>query len=197
MLGSIRLPEEAEVFGGQDWAEVHRLDRVGVPKRAIARRLHMSHTTVHRLLSLGEPPRYERGRTFSLVDPFAGEIASMLDQNPKAPATVVLQHVRRDGYTGGITILKEHLAKVRPSFLAARTFQRTSCQTSSSMVNLPIWGSASGSLRSAGSAGQAFCACFAAMNSLRQPANRLASTRSSRATTSRSSPRSRRITASV
>ena len=126
MLGSIRRPEEEEVFGVQDWAEVHRLHREGVAKRVIARRLGMSHTTVHRLLALGEPPRYERGRGPSLLDPFADEIAAMLDLDPKVPATVVLQHLRRAGYGGGITILKEHLAKVRPSFLAARTFQRTS-----------------------------------------------------------------------
>jgi transposase len=126
MLGSIRRPEEEEVFGVKDWAEVHRLDREGVPRRAIARRLQMSHTTVHRLLALREPPRYERRRISSLFDPFASEIAAMLDTDPKVPATVVLQHLRRDGYSGGITILKEHLAKVRPSFLAARTFQRTS-----------------------------------------------------------------------
>ncbi len=122
MLGSIRRAEEEEVFGVQDWAEVHRLDREGVPKRLIARRLGMSHTTVHRLLGLAEPPRYERGRTSSMVDPFASEIAAMLDQDPKVPATVIIRHLPRDGYEGGITILKEHLAKVRPSFLAARTF---------------------------------------------------------------------------
>lgn len=126
MLGSIRRPEEEEVFGVQDWAEVHRLHREGVPRRVIARRLGMSHTTVHRLLALGEPPRYERRRAApSLVDSFADEIAAMLDLDPKVPATVVLQHLRRGGYGGGITILKEHHAKARPSFLAARTFQRT------------------------------------------------------------------------
>jgi hypothetical protein len=67
MLG-IRRPEEEEVFRVQDWAEVHRLNRQGVPGRAIARRLDMSHTTVHRVLGLREPPRYERRRTSSLVD---------------------------------------------------------------------------------------------------------------------------------
>jgi transposase len=125
MLGSIRRPEEEEVFGVQDWAEVHRLDRQGVAKRTIARRLGMSPTTVHRLLGLAEPPRYERRRTTSLVDAFASEIAAMLGEDPKVPATVMLQHLRRSGYVGGITILKEHLARVRPQFLAARTFQRT------------------------------------------------------------------------
>lgn len=113
------------MFGVQDWAEVHRLNRQGVSKRAIARRLGMSHTTVHRLLGLAEPPRYERRRASSLLDPFADQIAAMLDADPKAPATVILQHLRRDGYTGGITILKERLAQIRPQFLAARSFQRT------------------------------------------------------------------------
>ncbi len=114
------------MFGVQDWAEVHRLDRQGVPKRAIARRLRMSHTTVHRLLGLTAPPRYERPKRDSLVEPFAEQIVAMLDADPKVPATVVLQHLRRDGYAGGITILKERLATVRPQFLAARSFQRTS-----------------------------------------------------------------------
>ncbi len=70
MLGPIRRLEEEEVFGVQDWAEVHRLGRQGVPKRAIARRLSMSHTTVHRLLGLREPPRCERRTTSSLMDLF-------------------------------------------------------------------------------------------------------------------------------
>jgi transposase len=59
------------------------------------------------------------------VDPFAPEIAAMLGEDAKVPATVVLQHLRRSGYVGGITILKDHLPKVRPQFLQARCFQRT------------------------------------------------------------------------
>ncbi len=37
-----------------------------------------------------------------------------------------VERLRRSGYPGGISILKEHLARVRPAFLAARAFQRTS-----------------------------------------------------------------------
>ncbi len=115
------------MFRVQEWAEVHRLHRrEHLSKAAIAERLGMSRNTVARLLSLAEPPRYERRATGSRLDPFKDEIAAMLDQDPKVPATVVLQHLRRDGYAGGITILKEHLQMVRPSFLSARTFQRTS-----------------------------------------------------------------------
>ena len=111
----------------EDWAEVQRLfHREDLTKAAIARRLGMSRTTVIRLLGLREPPRYSRTPRGSLVDPFADEIAALLDEDPEAPATVVLDHLRRAGYGGGISILKEHLARVRPGFRAARAFQRTS-----------------------------------------------------------------------
>lgn len=110
----------------QDWAEVQGLHRQGWSNIAIAERLGMSRNTVTRLLALRQPPRYERSRAPSLIDPFADQIAAMLDHNAKVAATVVLEHLRRDGYAGGITILKDHLAKVRPAFLAAKTFQRTS-----------------------------------------------------------------------
>ncbi len=45
----------------QEWAEVHRLFyREKCSKADIAERLGMSRTSVHRLLALKEPPRYER-----------------------------------------------------------------------------------------------------------------------------------------
>lgn len=110
----------------QDWAEVQGLHRQGWSNVAIAEKLGMSRNTVTRLLGLRQPPRYERSRAPSLLDPFIDQIAAMLDENARVAATVVLEHLRRDGYAGGITILKDHLARVRPAFLAARTFQRTS-----------------------------------------------------------------------
>jgi transposase len=114
------------VYSVQDWAEVRRLFYVErVAKAAIARRLGMSRNTVERLLGLAQPPRYERTRRGSMLDEHREEIAAMLDQDPKVAATVALERLRRRGYAGGITILKEHLAKVRHEFLAARGIQRT------------------------------------------------------------------------
>lgn len=111
----------------EDWAEVQRLfRREGLSKAAIARRLGMSRNTVARLLRLDEPPRYVRTPAGSLVDPFADQIAAWLAVDPKAPATVICERLRADGYAGGISVLKEHLARVRPGFAAARAFQRTS-----------------------------------------------------------------------
>lgn len=111
----------------EDWAEVQRLfHREGLTKRAIARRLGMSRTTVIRLLALSGPPQYARTRTGSLLDPYRDEIAALLAADPTVAATVIRERLQRAGYGGGITILKEHLAAVRPEFLAARAFQRTS-----------------------------------------------------------------------
>jgi transposase len=108
-----------------DWADVHRLHREGLPRAQIARRLRMSRNTVARLLGLAEPPQYRRAAAPSLLDPFKDAVAAMLDEDAKVPSTVVLEHLRRDGYSGGLTILKDHLRDVRPHFLAARAYQRT------------------------------------------------------------------------
>jgi transposase len=115
------------VYQVQDWAEVHRLfEREGLSKSAIAKRLGMSRPTVIRLLGLQEPPRYRRASAGSKLDAYKHAIAAMLDADPTVAATVILEHLRRDGYGGGVTILKQHVATVRPAFLAARSYQRTS-----------------------------------------------------------------------
>jgi transposase len=114
------------VYDVHDWAEVHRLyHREHLRKSTIATRLGMSRTTVIRLLELEEPPRYVREAPGSKLDEHKDAIAAILDHDPKAPATVILERLRGAGYDGGITILKDHLATVRPTFLAARSFQRT------------------------------------------------------------------------
>ena len=110
-----------------DWAEVHRLfHREGWTKTRIADKLGMSRNTVTRLLELAELPRYERAAAGSKLDAHKGSIAAMLDVDPRVPATVIIEHLRRDGYEGGITILKDYLVGVRPLFVQARSYQRTS-----------------------------------------------------------------------
>ena len=117
------------MYSVHDWAEIHRLhEREGCSKTAIARRLGMSRNTVDRLLSLEQPPRYERRSTGSLLDPFKPDIAELLEADPEAPATVIIERLQARGYRGRITILKDYLKDERPRYLARRTFQRTSYQ---------------------------------------------------------------------
>lgn len=111
----------------QDWAEVHRLfEREGWSKTAISVKLGMSRNTVDRLLELAEPPLYRRPAKGSVLDEFADEIAAMLEGNPRVAATVILERLRPLGYSGGITVLKDRLAVLRPLLLAAKSYQRTS-----------------------------------------------------------------------
>jgi transposase len=115
------------MFSVHDWAEVHRLhDAEGVSKAAIAARLGMSRTTVYRLLALDRPPVYQRRPAGSKVDGFADAIAAMLREDPRVPATVIAARLRPLGYGGSLTILKDHLRRVRPAFVAAASYQRTS-----------------------------------------------------------------------
>lgn len=111
----------------QDWAEVHRLFfREGWTKTRIAEKLGMSRNTVTRLLGLSAPPRYERKPAGSKLDPWKGAILQMLDDDARVPATVILERLRRAGYEGGISILREYVAEVRPWFVGAKSYQRTS-----------------------------------------------------------------------
>jgi transposase len=108
------------MFSVHDWAEVHRLhDAEGVSKAAIAARLGMSRTTVYRLLALDRPPVYQRRPAGSKVDGFADAIAAMLREDPRVPATVIAARLRPLGFAGSLTILKDHLRRVRPAFVAA------------------------------------------------------------------------------
>jgi hypothetical protein len=135
------------VYSVHDWAEVHRLHHVeGMGKAAIAAKLGMSRTTVHRLLGRSEPPRYERRRAGSKLDPFCDAIAAMLREDPKVPATVIAGRLRREGFTGSLTILKDHLRRVRPALWPRRpTSAPATCPASSprSTGGIPAWPSRS------------------------------------------------------
>jgi len=113
------------VYQVHDWARVRELHRQGLSKKAIARQLEMSRNTVARLVASEGPPRYERASGGSRLDPFKDAVVAMLGDDATAPATVIRQHLQRQGYAGGITILKDHLRTVRPTFFAARDYQRT------------------------------------------------------------------------
>jgi transposase len=113
------------VYDVHDWAEARRLHRDGWTNTAIAERFGMSRNSVAALIARDEPPRYERAPAGSMLDGFGDAIAAMLAEDPKAPATVIRERLRALGYAGGITILKERLSELRPNFLAARSYQRT------------------------------------------------------------------------
>jgi transposase len=96
-------------------AEVLRLGLVeGVGVRAIARRLRMARKTVRQILGRSVPqpkaPAAERG---SMLDAYDSTIRSIVDDVPDVRAPAVLERLRPLGYTGGVTILRQRLQRLR------------------------------------------------------------------------------------
>src|SRR5579864_5446746 len=95
----------------EEAVEIRVLKRQGKSIREIARMLEVSRNTVRRYLRGGGLPQYEREARPSKLD---------IEERVKAaapdwiPATVLLRELRALGYAGGISILKDHLATLRP-----------------------------------------------------------------------------------
>ena len=100
----------------EEAVEIRVLRRQGKSIREIARVLEVSRNTVRRYLRVEGLPRYEREARPSKLDAFK----RYLDERVKAaapdwiPATVLLRELRALGYLGGYSILKDHLAVLRP-----------------------------------------------------------------------------------
>ena len=107
-----------------EWAEIRRLHRVeGMSIRGISRRLGVARETVTRALRATGPPVYRRAAKPSKLDPFKVRIADLLAEYPRLSAVRVREILSAEGYTGGMTILRDHLHRVRPRPIPA--FQRT------------------------------------------------------------------------
>jgi hypothetical protein len=114
------------VIGVEQWAEIRRLYFVERrSKRAIHRLIGVHRDTITRALIGDQPPKYERARTGSKLDPFKEWICEQL----RADATIQSLRLRELavelGYEGGKSIFDDYVREVRPRFLVPRTFQRT------------------------------------------------------------------------
>jgi transposase len=97
-------------------AEVLRLGLVeGVAVRAIAKRLQMSRKTVRKILGRHRaPPKPSVEARGSILDPYEPAIRAVLDDAPEMLAPAMLERLRPLGYTGGVTILRDRLRRLRP-----------------------------------------------------------------------------------
>lgn len=96
-------------------AEVLRLGLIeGVAVRAIAKRLHMARKTVRRILGRHTAPAKPPATRSSILEPYEAPIRAMLDDAPEMLAPAVLERLRPLGYTGGVSILRARLRRMRP-----------------------------------------------------------------------------------
>src|SRR5882672_12183936 len=104
--------------------EIHRLHWAEHwPARKIARHLHIGRRTIAKYLVAPAQTASPRQRS-SKLDPFKPTIAEFLEQDPQAPATVIAQRLRPLGFSGGLSILKEYLHRVRAQASAKRAYVR-------------------------------------------------------------------------
>jgi transposase len=100
----------------EEAVEIRVLRRQGKSIREISRMLNVSRNTVRRYLRGEGLPRYEREARPSKLDAYKQYIAERVQAAAPdwIPATVLLRELRALGYPGGYSILKDHLATLRP-----------------------------------------------------------------------------------
>jgi transposase len=103
--------------------EIHRLAHAGLSVRKIAKTLGISRQTTSKYLDDPHPQRPLLTRP-SQLDPFKDAISRLLEIDPKVSAVVLRQRLAEQGFQGGITIVRDYLASVRPASTQKHAFIR-------------------------------------------------------------------------
>ena len=98
----------------EDFMDIKAQHARGVYLTDIARNLNVSRKTVQRALKRGTPPRGKRPkRKGSKLDPYKPLIDSQIEDGV-LNAVVILHQIKKMGYEGGETILRDYMRPKRP-----------------------------------------------------------------------------------
>jgi len=95
----------------------------GASMRRIARSLGISRKTVHRVLEhvqqsrgdgRADPPPTAKKQRPSQLDAYESTIADLLARYPKITVQRIHEELRRAGFSGGYTIVRERVSTLRP-----------------------------------------------------------------------------------
>ena len=100
---------------GETWAEIRRLRfGEGLSLSEIARRMYIDRKTVRQALYSEVCPAPAQLAKASKLDKYKSYIGERLKVFPGINGVRLLGELRRLGYEGGLSILKEHLGRIRP-----------------------------------------------------------------------------------
>ncbi|MCL4451321.1 MAG: IS21 family transposase [Candidatus Thermoplasmatota archaeon] len=91
---------------------IRNLKEMGMSNRDIARELGISRNTVSRMLKKTRIQDRKRKRKGSKLDPYRDRIHALIDEH-NLSAVRILEEIRKLGYNGGYTILKEYCRELR------------------------------------------------------------------------------------
>ena len=88
-------------------------ERDGLTYSQIANALSLDRRTVARWANEKRYHPRKSARRKSKLDPFKNDILRMLEHHPYT-AVQIFQHIKQDGFDGGITIVEDYVRRVRP-----------------------------------------------------------------------------------
>ena len=91
---------------------IRNLKEMGMSNRDIARELGISRNTVSRMLKKTRILDRKRKKKGSKLDPYRDKIHALIDEH-NLSAVRILEEIRKLGYNGGYTILKEYCRELR------------------------------------------------------------------------------------
>jgi transposase len=109
--GNFGLKEEGMITE-DDFGAIQALKRQGMKKKKVARILGLDRKTVSKYWKLDRCPKAEQAKKASLLDRFHGHLLKRLPETDYCAAVCLLE-LRRMGYTGGYTILKDFVRPLR------------------------------------------------------------------------------------
>lgn len=104
--------------------EIHRLDDLSWSQRKIARYLRIGRPAVKKYLNEPDQSPAQRKKKASKLDAYRQLIDQFLEQDPQVKAPVVLQRIQQQGFGGKITIVRDHMLKLRGRQSSRRAFIR-------------------------------------------------------------------------
>lgn len=98
------------------WAEIHRLKEIDrLSGRAIAKRLRCGTRTVKKALATNDPPSKTPGPRGSMIDRYRPAIDRWVAKYPTLSAVRILEEIKKEGYSGEVTLVRNYLRKTRPA----------------------------------------------------------------------------------